>query len=169
MQRRILQHTAMTVGEQKTVAPRPLRVGRIMVQEIVVEHFGNVRHTHRHAGMTGIGLLDGIHGQHPNGVGKFAACRHGESPSEEALLSPTTGSRATGASGSGVDGAVNRLEGWRYRYHWRSVSSFLHGWPPPHRGSPGTGDTPCQTGFWPAPGVRCLRPPPSDRDRWPVK
>src|SRR5699024_10658346 len=43
---------------------------------VVEQHLGNVGHAHGHTGMAGIGLLDGVHGQNTNSVGKSAAIRH---------------------------------------------------------------------------------------------
>jgi hypothetical protein len=45
---------------------------RIELQEAAEQHGGDVGHAHRHAGMAGIGLLHGVHGERPDGVGHVA-------------------------------------------------------------------------------------------------
>src|SRR5208283_2823232 len=40
-------------------------------------HFGDIGHPHRCAGVTGMRLLYGVHGQKSNRIGKFAAGGHG--------------------------------------------------------------------------------------------
>jgi len=77
VQQRVLQHRAVTVGEHEAVAVGPPGVGRVVPEEIVPQHFGDVGHAHRHARVAGLGRLDGIHGKGSHGVGKFAAGGHG--------------------------------------------------------------------------------------------
>ena len=75
VQQRVLQHRAMPVRQHETVAVGPLRIVRVVPEEIVPEHFGNVGHAHRHAGMTGFGLLDGVGGEETDGVREVATGR----------------------------------------------------------------------------------------------
>ena len=42
-----------------------------MAEKIVPQHFGNIGHAHRCAGMSGVGFLDRIHTQRTNGIGKL--------------------------------------------------------------------------------------------------
>ena len=42
--------------------------GRVELQELGEQDRGDVGHAHRHAGMAGVRLLHGIHGQGPDGV-----------------------------------------------------------------------------------------------------
>ena len=79
VQQRVLQHRAVAVGEHETVAVEPARVARVVAQVIVPEHFGDVSHAHRHAGVTGLGFFNRIGGKETDGVGQLAAggLRHG--------------------------------------------------------------------------------------------
>ena len=73
------------------------------------QHGGDVGRAHRHAGMAGLGLLDGIHGQGADGVGHTGMIdlRHDENPPEMRCLvairrrrTPSvTGRKATGSRG----------------------------------------------------------------------
>ena len=76
VQQRVLQHRAVSVGEHEAVAVGPLRVARVELQEIVPQHLGEVGHAHRHARMTGLRCLHGVHGKGAHGIGKFAAGGH---------------------------------------------------------------------------------------------
>jgi hypothetical protein len=76
VQQRIQQHRAVAVGNHEAVAVEPLRVGRVVLQEVVPEHLGDVRHPHRHAGVPRVGLLHRIHGQGADGVGELEAGGH---------------------------------------------------------------------------------------------
>ena len=80
MQQRVLQHRAVAVGEDETVAIGPVRIGRIAVEVVVPQHLGDVGHAHRHARMAGIGGLHRVDGKEADGVGKIAAAgrSHGE-------------------------------------------------------------------------------------------
>jgi len=73
MQKRIDQHRAVTVREHEAVAIRPLRVGRVVLEEVVPQHFRDIRHAHRGAGMAGVGLLHRVHAQGTDGVGQLTA------------------------------------------------------------------------------------------------
>ena len=71
MQQRILQHRAMSVGQNEAVTIEPSGIGRIMPVMSGPQRNGNIRHTHRHARMSGIGFLDRIHRQRADRVGHF--------------------------------------------------------------------------------------------------
>ncbi len=69
---RVEQHRAMAGGQDEAVAVGPMRVLGVELQEAGEEHCGDVGHAHRHAGMSGIGLLNGIGGQEADGIGHVA-------------------------------------------------------------------------------------------------
>ena len=45
----------------------------VVFEVVAPEQFGDIRHTHGHARMSGIGGLDGVHAESANGVGEFTA------------------------------------------------------------------------------------------------
>ena len=63
------QHEAVAVG--------PIRVRGIEFQEAGEQHGGDIGHAHGHAGMAGIGLLHGIHGERADGIGHLGVGRLG--------------------------------------------------------------------------------------------
>ena len=67
------EHRAVPVGEHETVPVRPRGIGRIVLQVVVPEHLGDVRHPHRHAGMAGLRTLHRVHGQRADRVGELSA------------------------------------------------------------------------------------------------
>ncbi len=69
MQQRIQQHRAVAVRQHEAVAIRPVRVLRVMTQMARPQRNADFRHAHRHAGVTGVGLLNGIHRQRTDCVG----------------------------------------------------------------------------------------------------
>ncbi len=73
VQQRIDQHGPVAVGQHETIAVGPVGIGRVVLQEVVPQHLRDIGHAHGGAGVTGIGLLDGIHAERTNGVGKFSA------------------------------------------------------------------------------------------------
>jgi hypothetical protein len=73
VQQRIEQHRAVAVGQHEAVAVGPLRVGRVVAQVAVPQHFGDLGHAHGRAGMAGIGLLHAVHGEGADGVGQRGA------------------------------------------------------------------------------------------------
>ena len=79
VQQRVLQHRAVAVGQDETVAVEPVRVRRAVAVVVVPQHFGDVGHAHGHAGMAGIGGLYRVGGEETDGVGELAAGgrRHG--------------------------------------------------------------------------------------------
>ena len=52
VQQAIEQHRAVAVGKNKTVAVGPCGVSRVVFQVVAPQHFGDVRHAHRHARVT---------------------------------------------------------------------------------------------------------------------
>ena len=63
MQHRVLQHGAVTVGENEAVACRPLGISRIVTQVSREQRHGDVGHAHGHAGVAGLGAFDRVHGK----------------------------------------------------------------------------------------------------------
>ena len=76
VQQRVLQHGAVAVGQHEAVAVEPLGIGRVVPEEIVPYHLGNVGHAHRHARVAGVGRFHGVHGKGSHGIGKLAAGGH---------------------------------------------------------------------------------------------
>ncbi len=76
IKQRVEQHRPVAGRQYEPVAIRPVRVGGIVFQELREQYRGDVRHAHRHAGMTRLGLLDRIHGQGADGV-RHVALRDG--------------------------------------------------------------------------------------------
>ena len=73
VQQPVEQHRAVAVGEHEAVAVSPAGRGRVVLQVMAPERLGNVGHAHRHAGMAGAGLLDGVHRQRAQRVGQGSA------------------------------------------------------------------------------------------------
>ena len=59
----------MTGGKDETIAIRPIGGGGIELQVLSEKNCRNIRHAHRHAGVTRIGGLYGIHGQRSDRIG----------------------------------------------------------------------------------------------------
>jgi len=76
MEHRIQQHGRMPVRKHESVTVEPRRVRGIELKHVPPEDFGDVRHPHGGARMAGIGLLNGVHGQSTDRIGKFAAGGH---------------------------------------------------------------------------------------------
>jgi len=72
VQQGIDQHGAMAIGEHKTISVRPLGVAGIVLEIVIPENLGDVRHAHRRSGVARIGLLDRIHAQGTDGIGEFS-------------------------------------------------------------------------------------------------
>ncbi len=73
MQQRVDQHRTMAIGEHEAVAIDPVRVSRVVSQVIMPEHFGDIGHSHRSAGVSRIGFLDCIHAQGTDRICTFTA------------------------------------------------------------------------------------------------
>ena len=88
IQQRIQQHRAVAGREHEAVAVRPVRLGSVEFQELREQHGGDVGRAHRQAGMAGIGLLHGIHGEPADRIGHTGMidARHDENPSEMRCL-----------------------------------------------------------------------------------
>lgn len=60
VQQSILQHTTVTVGENKTIPVGPVRVLGVEVHELVEENVGHGSHAHGGTGVPRVGLEGGI-------------------------------------------------------------------------------------------------------------
>jgi len=69
MQKCVMQHRTVAIGQHKTIAVKPFRVIRIMAIEIIPEHFRDICHAHRHAGMPGFGGFYRINGKESDRIG----------------------------------------------------------------------------------------------------
>ena len=69
VQQGIQQHGSVPVGEHEAVAPRPLRMGRVVAQVAAPQRHGHVGHAHGRAGVARLGLLNGVHRKGADGVG----------------------------------------------------------------------------------------------------
>ncbi len=69
IQQRVEQHRAVTGGEHEAVAVRPCRIAGVEFQELREQDRGDIRGTHRQAGVARLRLLDGIHGERANRIG----------------------------------------------------------------------------------------------------
>ena len=61
----------MAGGQHEPVAIGPGRIGGIEFEEARKQHGRDIGHAHRHAGMAGLRLLDGVDGEEADGVGHF--------------------------------------------------------------------------------------------------
>ena len=77
MQQPVKQHRAVPGRQHEAVAVGPVRRQRIEFQELREQHGGGVGHAHRHAGMAGIGLFDGVHRERAQRVRHAAQTRVG--------------------------------------------------------------------------------------------
>ena len=73
----IHQHRAVAGRQHEAVAIGPFRVGGIELQELGKQHGRHVGGAHRQAGMAGIGLLHGVHGQRADGIGHIRSSGNG--------------------------------------------------------------------------------------------
>ena len=69
IEQRVEQHRTMAGREHEAVAVRPVRVLGIKAHEAGEQHRGDIGRAHRQAGMAGIGLLHGVHGEEADRVG----------------------------------------------------------------------------------------------------
>jgi len=58
----------VAIRQHETITVWPGRVGRVVAEVLTPEDFGNFGHAERHAGVSGVGLLDGVHGQSADGA-----------------------------------------------------------------------------------------------------
>ena len=75
VQQRVQQHRAVAVGDHEAVAVGPLRIAGVVAQVVAPQHFGDVGHAHRHAGVAGVGFLDRVHREGADRIGKLPAAR----------------------------------------------------------------------------------------------
>ena len=66
VQQRVLQHRAVSRRKDEAIAVRPIRRGRVELEEARPQHVGDVRHAERHPGVPGVGGLDAVDGQATN-------------------------------------------------------------------------------------------------------
>ena len=76
VQQRVDQHRAVTVGQHEAVAVGEIRVGRVVLQVVAPQHFGDIRHTHGRTGVAAVGFLHGIHAEGTNGIGTVTTTGH---------------------------------------------------------------------------------------------
>ena len=63
VKQRVKQHRPVTGGQDEAVAVGPVRRGGVEFQVLGEEDGRDIGHPHRHAGVAGIGGLDGVHGK----------------------------------------------------------------------------------------------------------
>ena len=80
VQQGVEQHGAVAVGQHEAVTVGPVRVGRVVLEVVVPEHFSDVGHAHGGAGVARLGLLNGVHGKCTDGVGQVKTGRHAVAP-----------------------------------------------------------------------------------------
>ena len=91
IEKRVEQHRAVAGRQDEAVAVGPVRVGRIEFQVAREQDRGDVGHAHRHAGMAGLRLLDGVHGEGANRIGhtgRIDARSHGAPAWDSMWVSP---------------------------------------------------------------------------------
>ncbi len=69
VQQRIDQHGAVAVGQHEAVAVEPAGIVRAVLEVPAPQRDRHVGHAHGRAGVAGVGLLHGVHGQGADGVG----------------------------------------------------------------------------------------------------
>jgi hypothetical protein len=65
----IEQHRAVAGRQHEAVAVGPVGLARVELQELAPQHGRHVGHAHRHALVTGLGLVHGVHGKDADRVG----------------------------------------------------------------------------------------------------
>ena len=75
VQEPVEQHRAVPVRHDEAVAVGPIRGLRVKAQVLREQHRRDVGHAHRHAGMAGFGLFDGVHRERAQRVGHVAQLR----------------------------------------------------------------------------------------------
>ena len=76
VQQGVDQHGAVTVGQHKAVAVGKVGVGRVVLQIVTPQDFGDIRHTHGRTGVAAVGFLHGIHAEGTNGIGTVTTTGH---------------------------------------------------------------------------------------------
>ena len=83
MQRRVLEDADVAGRQDKAVAPRPMRLLRVVVEVLAVVEVCNRRECHCRAWMAGVRLLHAVHGERPNrGDRTISEVGHVASPDE---------------------------------------------------------------------------------------
>ena len=85
VQQRIQQHRGVPHRQHKAVAVRPIRVFGVVTQEAAPQRVAHRCQAHGRAGVAGVGLLHGVHGQGTNGVDALGVDSSG-SVSHETVL-----------------------------------------------------------------------------------
>ena len=75
VQEAVEQHRAVAVGQHEAVASGPFRIGGVVAEMMAPQDLGDVGHAHRHTGVAGVCLLDGVHRQKPQRVGQHPGRR----------------------------------------------------------------------------------------------
>ena len=66
----------MTIRQHETVAVGPGGIGRVVAEVVIPQYFGDIRHAHGCPRVATIGLLDGIHTERADSIGKITAGLH---------------------------------------------------------------------------------------------
>src|SRR5690625_7026330 len=77
MQHGIHEHGTVPVGHNEAVTVDPGGVLRVVLEEVVPQHFGDVSHAHGRSGMPAGGFLYRIHTEDANGISEVYARWHG--------------------------------------------------------------------------------------------
>ncbi len=65
---RVQQHRRVAAGENEPIAVGPRGIGRVEAHRAREQHVAERRQRHRRAGVSGVGLLHGVHGQRADGI-----------------------------------------------------------------------------------------------------
>src|ERR1035437_3011559 len=68
IEQRVEQHAGVAGGWKEAISVWPAWINGGGAREWRPQRVGHRRHSHRRAGMAGVGLLNGVHGKRPNGV-----------------------------------------------------------------------------------------------------
>jgi hypothetical protein len=74
IERGIEEHRAMAGGEHETIAIRPVGGGRVEFQNAGEQNRRHIGEAHGQAGVAGLRLLYGVHGQCANRIGHVIMC-----------------------------------------------------------------------------------------------
>ncbi len=74
----------MSLGQDEAVTAQPVRIGRVVPHDALVQQIGNRGQAHRGAGVAVADVLNGVGGQDPGGVHRAAV---GVSPFESHVVS----------------------------------------------------------------------------------
>ena len=111
IEQRIEQHRAVAGRQHEAVAVRPFRIGRVVFQELREQDGCDIGCAHRQAGMAGLRLLHGVHGEATDRIGHTGVVdlRHDENPPEMRSLMTIRGARE---SAGFVAGDGKEVGGW---------------------------------------------------------